>query len=191
MHERGPGIICKTTFGPKNSPGYPGFRRKRGVYWVHRGGGACTQSAGFLTWVCTAPYSRYGQLVYDMWRAVRLWSNRHPLFWLESTRAIDYFSITPPSPRRISSTRSTATSAGPGQGTGLQDRPTENAGAQKQGRRPWRPFDIRASTITCWGGSLSLDILEAAWTLGGSELASQAAKPRLSPAPSPHRGPAF
>ena len=57
-----------------------------------RAGAFTPERLGYDMGLYTDPYSRYGQLIYDMWRAVRLVVDTgiHYFGW-DRQRAIDYF----------------------------------------------------------------------------------------------------
>ncbi len=70
----------------------PEFRRRSGVTAFGEGWGLYSERLGYDMGLYQDPYSRYGQLVYDMWRAVRLVVDTgiHYFGWSRE-RAIQFF----------------------------------------------------------------------------------------------------
>jgi len=70
----------------------PEFRRNSSVTAFIEGWGLYSERLGYDMGLYQDPYSRYGQLVYDMWRAVRLVvdTGMHYFGWSRE-QAIDYF----------------------------------------------------------------------------------------------------
>lgn len=70
----------------------PNFRRNSSVTAFIEGWGLYSERLGYDMGLYQDPYSRYGQLVYDMWRAVRLVVDTgiHYFGWSRQ-QAIDYF----------------------------------------------------------------------------------------------------
>ncbi len=84
-----PAIICRSRLAQETS-GVPLFRRYGGCRVYRRLGLYSKVSAA--NWALSDPYSRFGQLTYEMWRAVRLVvdTGMHSLGWTRQ-QAIDFF----------------------------------------------------------------------------------------------------
>lgn len=97
LHESVPGHHLQLALQYENSSGVPMLRRMSDFTAYVEGWGLYAESLGDRLGLYTDPYQQFGQLTYDMWRAVRLVVDTgiHAQGWTRQ-QAIDYFALNAP-----------------------------------------------------------------------------------------------
>ena len=162
VHEAMPGHHLQIAL-QQELGGMPNFRRFLGFTAFVEGWGLYSERLGYDLGLYKDPYSRFGQLTYDMWRAVRLVVDTgiHYKGWTRQ-QAIDFFTANAAKTEHDIVNEIDRYIAMPGQALAykigqlkilrLRERAEQQLGAE---------FDIRAfHDALLGGGALPLDILE-------------------------------
>jgi uncharacterized protein (DUF885 family) len=163
MHEAVPGHHLQLSLA-QEMEGVPEFRRWLGYSAYVEGWALYSESLGSEMGFYTDPYSRFGYLSAQMWRAVRLVVDTgiHSMGWSRE-KAIQYFKENSGQPEQNVVVEVDRYIVWPGQALGykigqLRIQELRRAAEQELGER----FDIRAFHDTVVGeGAVPLDVLEA------------------------------
>jgi uncharacterized protein (DUF885 family) len=170
-HEAVPGHHLQTALSQEMNE-LPPFRRYTGYTAFTEGWGLYAESLGSELGLYGDPYSKFGQLTYEMWRAIRLvldtgihefgWTREQAIEYFEANSAKTMQDITAEVDRYIvAPAQALAYKSGE-----LAIRAMRERAERQQGAR----FDIRAFHDELLGqGALPLDILERRmeeWTMG-------------------------
>jgi uncharacterized protein (DUF885 family) len=169
LHEAVPGHHLQISIA-QELQGLPEFRKNSSYTAYVEGWGLYAESLGDDMGFYKDPYSKFGQLTYEMWRAVRLVvdTGLHSMNWTRQ-QAIDFFTANAAKTEQDIIVEVDRYIAWPGQALGykigqMKIRELRGASARQMGNR----FDLRGFHDTVLGeGAVPLDVLEArvkAWT---------------------------
>ena len=162
LHEGVPGHHLQNSIAAEIT-GLPDFRKRLGITVFGEGWGLYSEYLGLEAGFYKDPYSNFGRLTYEMWRACRLvvdtgihaknWSRQKVIDYLSSNTALPIHECTTETDRYI---------AWPGQALAykigeLKIKELRNYASQELGQN----FDLREFHDTIlWSGELPLDLLE-------------------------------
>ncbi len=157
----------------------PKFRRYGGYGAFVEGWGLYAESLGNDMGLYTDPYSKFGQLTYEMWRAVRLVVDTgiHSMHWTRR-QAIDYFMQNAPKAELDIVNEIDRYIAWPGQALGYKIGQLKIRELRERARRQLGPqFDLKEfHDVVLRNGPLPLDVLEQTVNAWLSEKPKPAAK---------------
>lgn len=162
-HESVPGHHLQLALA-QELPDAPKFRRYGNGYTAfHEGWGLYSESLGEQVGLYKDPYSKYGQLSFEMWRAVRLVvdTGLHSKGWTRD-QAIEFFAQNTPRPRHDIEIEVDRYIAWPGQALAYKIGQLKITELREKARTALGgKFDIRAfHDVVLSEGDIPLDILE-------------------------------
>jgi len=162
MHEAVPGHHLQIAIG-QELEGLPAFRNNSSYTAFVEGWALYSQSLGYEMGFYKDPYAKFGQLTYDMWRAVRLVvdTGLHSMNWTRD-QAIEFFASNTPKTRQDITVEVDRYIVWPGQALGykmgqLKIRALRTKAEQKLGAK----FDVRGfHDLVLSQGALPMAVLE-------------------------------
>jgi uncharacterized protein (DUF885 family) len=162
-HEAVPGHHLQIALQYENAADMPMIRRMAGFTAYTEGWGLYAESLGDQLGLYSDPYSKFGQLTYDMWRAVRLVvdSGLHVKGWTRQ-RAIDFFLANAPKSELDISNEIDRYIAWPGQALAYKVGQMKILELRETARQALGPkFDIREfHDVVLSAGAVPLSVLE-------------------------------
>jgi len=162
MHEAVPGHHLQIAIG-QELEGLPAFRNNSSYTAFVEGWALYSESLGYEMGFYKDPYAKFGQLTYDMWRAVRLVvdTGLHSMSWTRD-HAIEFFASNTPKTRQDITVEVDRYIVWPGQALGykmgqLKIRALRTKAEQKLGAK----FDVRGfHDLVLSQGALPMAVLE-------------------------------